>query len=211
MDYILRVFNDEVFGVKSALRRAKYPMLTEVPDFDFPAIDDLTSARGEAISMKNTDINRGIRLGNSPYGHGDDKFLRQIYVGMDITAPRFWWQEFATYGFHVGNSQSTMHKAAKIDFRKICNPYVDSRMMDIFEDILREYIENPTVENLERFKSNMPEGIMLTTGITTNYGQLKTIYYQRRNHKLPEWHVFCDWIETLPYAKEFGVCGKYEG
>ena len=83
--------------------------------------------------------------------------------------------------------------------------------MDIFEEILHEYIENPTVENLERFKSNMPEGIMLTTGITTNYGQLKTIYYQRRNHRLPEWHVFCDWIESLPYTKEFGVCGKYEG
>ena len=211
MDYILRVFNDEVFGVKSALRRAKYPMLTEVPDFDFPAIDDLTSARGEAISMKNTDINRGIRLGNSPYGHGDDKFLRQIYVGMDVTAPRYWWQEFDTYLFKVKNSQSTMHKGKSIDYSTRANPFVSRGLLKIFDEINAEYIKNPTTENLQRAKANMPEGIMLTAGITTNYAQLKTIYYQRRNHKLPEWHVFCDWIETLPYAKEFGVCGKYEG
>ena len=210
MDCAIRIFNDEVLGAKSALRRAQYPMLVEVPDFDFPAIDDLTSARGEAISMKNTDINRGIRLGNSPYGHGDDKFLRQIFVSMDITASRYWWQEFDTYGFVVKNSQSTMHKGVKFEYSKYTNPFVDERVLKLFEEINNEYIKNPTTENLQRAKSNMPEGVMLTAGITTNYAQLKTIYYQRRNHRLPEWHVFCDWIESLPYAKEFGVCGKYE-
>lgn len=206
MNYILRIFNDDVYGIKSALRRAQYPMLTEVPEFYFPVIDNL-SGREETLTDK--EIKRGIRLGNSPQGHGDDKFLRQIYVGMDITAPRYWWQEFDTYSYTTKNSQSTMHKGTKIDYSKCTNKFVDEKLLARFEEINDEYIKNPTTENLQRAKSNMPEGVMLTAGIVTNYAQLKTIYYQRRHHRLPEWHIFCDWIETLPYAKEFGICGKY--
>ena len=195
----IKIFNVQVWGVREALIRAKYPMETmvnEAMDRDSRQIEDL--------------LDLGGRLGGSPIGHGDDKFLRQIMVGFDVLAPRYWWAQFDTYGvFTTKNSQSTMHKGKALDYDLLANQYVDPFILARFKDLVAQYQDNPTTDNLLKVKSNLPEGIRLAAGITTNYAQLKTIYYQRKNHRLPEWHDFCSWIASLPYAKELQVTAKY--
>ena len=191
----ISVFNVQVYGIREALIRAGYPMATVVNqsmESDPRQIEDM--------------LRLGNTLGSSPIGHGDDKFLRQIMVSFDVLAPRYWWAQFDTYGvFTTKNSQSTMHKGKALDYDAMANPYVDPFILARFKDIVARYIDNPCEKTLLAVKSNMPEGIRLAAGITTNYAQLKTMYYQRKNHRLPEWRGFCHWIESLPYAKQLGV------
>ena len=105
-----------------------------------------------------------------------------------------------------------MHKLNKFKIADQCNTYVDQRIIDILQEKVDEY--NALLErkntgkeniNLDELKTahlkmlyNIPSGFELTAGMTTNYQQLKTIYRQRRNHALPDWQMFCDWIEPLP-------------
>lgn len=193
----ISVFNVKVTGIREALIRASYPMKDVVNQYmegDTREIEDM--------------LRLGNTLGNSPHAHGDDKFLRQINVGFDLLAPRYFWQEFATYHHTVMNSQSTMHKGKSLDYDSMANKYVDPFILARFKEIVAQYTKDSSEKNLLRVKSNLPEGIRLTAGITTNYAQLKTMYYQRKTHRLPEWREFCEWVESLPYAVELGVTGK---
>jgi hypothetical protein len=194
----INIFNVKVWGVREALLRAFYPMETVVSE------DMSLDARTIPMLIKDKPVLKA--LGKSPVGHGDDKFLRQITVGFDLLAPRYFWAEFDTYHYTVKNSQSTMHKGRMLDYKKLANGYVDNVILARFQSIVEEYNADPTTANLQRLKSNMPEGIRLAAGITTNYAQLKTIFFQRAHHRLPEWHVFCSFIKTLPYAEQLGVC-----
>ena len=190
----LSIFNTQVWGVREALIRAGYPMkdvVNQNMDLDPRTIEDM--------------LRLGNSLGRSPIGHGDDKFLRQIQVGFDMLAPRYFWAQFDTYHHTVKNSQSTMHKGKSLDYDRMANAYVDPFVLARFKEIVAKYQENPSEETLLAVKSNMPEGIRLAAGVTTNFAQLKTIYYQRKNHRLPEWRSFCEWIASLPYAKVLGV------
>lgn len=189
----MRIFNEQVHGVDTALARAGYPLMEEVPDMHKLLTDFYPLYK------------RGKRLGKTPISHGDDKFLRMITVDFDVTAPRYWWQEFDTYHHTVKMSQSTMHRLTKMDVSKMVNAYVLPDVIRIVENLIDNYKACPTTVNFLRLKSNLPEGFELTAGITTNYAQLKTMYYQRRNHKLPEWQEFCSWITTLPFVYDFGV------
>lgn len=194
-----KVFNlGGPYGMTEALIGAGYPMQTEVGEMP----DDLTV--DEYIKL----IRRGKRLGNSPHGHGDDKFLRQIIVGFDVQAPRYWWQEFDTYTFTVKNSQSTMHRGTKMQLKKRMGENTTKEAVDLLYKLANEYNNDQTEENFLKYKANLPEGFMITARVVTSYAQLKTIYYQRKHHRLPEWRAFCHWIETLPNAIAFGVCGK---
>ena len=197
-DRLFKVFNTNVYGIREALIRAGYPMATVVNE-------DMTLDRREVEDM----LRLGSNLGHSPVGHGDDKFLRQIPVTFDILAPRYFWAQFDTYGvFTTKNSQSTMHKGKALDYGRIADADVDPFILAKFQEIVKHYQENPTEENLMRVKANMPEGICLAAGISTNYAQLRTMYYQRKNHRLPQWRWFCEeFITSLPYANELGVCG----
>ena len=145
------------------------------------------------------------------------KFLRQIFVATDITAPLYWWKEADTYKVGtVANSTSTMHKLASTPIT------IDCFEMDDFSDdnyvLAIEEKWNETVEYLEflRQKYNetkdkrywkelirlLPESWLQTRTVTMNYENLLNMYHQRKNHKLTEWHKFCEWISELPYAKE---------
>ena len=197
-DRLFKVFNTNVYGIREALIRAGYPMATVVNE-------DMTLDRREVEDM----LRLGGNLGHSPIGHGDDKFLRQIPVTFDILAPRYFWAQFDTYGvFTTKNSQSTMHKGKALDYGRIADVDVDPFILAKFQEIVKHYQDNPTEENLMRVKANMPEGICLAAGISTNYAQLRTMYYQRKTHRLPQWRWFCEeFITSLPYANELGVCG----
>lgn len=197
----IKIFNVQVSkdNIREALIRATYPMaelVNEDMSRDRRTIEDL--------------LRLGKNLGSSPIGHGDDKYLRQIHVDYDMLSPRYFQAQHDTYGvFTVKNSQSTMHKGKKLDYDLLANAYVDPFILARFKVIVKEFEKDPTTRNLQRVKSNLPEGIRLAAGYSTSYAQLKTIYYQRRTHRLPEWQEFCDWIETLPYARELGVTTRY--
>ena len=108
-----------------------------------------------------------------------------------------------------------MHKLQNMKPRQQCNRYVDPRAIDVLNEKIAEYnrllnvrkegiaVANDTLKEARlEMLYNIPSGFELTAAMTTNYRQLKTIYQQRRNHTLPDWQMFCDWIETLPHFLE---------
>lgn len=164
-------------------------------------------------------------------GTSDRKFLRQIMVSVDITAPLYWWKEFDTYKVGtVANSTSTMHKLASTPITFDCfemddfenlrvydnEPYnTDTFVTDIWDDIINycetlrlRYNETKDKKYWKELIRILPEGWLQTRTVTLNYEVLRNIYFQRRYHKLTEWHRFCEWIESLPYGKELIT---YEG
>lgn len=145
------------------------------------------------------------------------KFLRQIYVSFDVTLPRYVWSEFDTYQFVTKNSCSTMHKLLQKDtaialedfvYDEIEEPLMEAivQRLNIFR---RLYFNDATPDKneiLRRAKQILPEGYLQKRTVATNYEQICNIYYQRKNHRLPEWRVVCGFIENLPYAYELIMC-----
>lgn len=176
-----------VYGLENSIRRAKFPMSVDT--------DTLNSTMTLGISS----------LARSHAGEGHDQWLTGVIVQFDLTFSNKVWVEAERYHFFdFVSSQSTMHRIAKFDFDQTYNEYVDSRIIKIMKEKLDAY-NNETDEDIRRemylglLYSN-PAGCMITAGMTTNYRQLKTIYHQRKNHRLPEWRAFCRWIESLPYS-----------
>lgn len=149
------------------------------------------------------------------------KFLRQIFVTVDITAPLFWYKEFDTYKIGTtANSTSTMHTLAKYPITLDCfeiadyNPSLtlrDETKLDMNVDILIDYLEQLRQmylnTNDKRYWKELvrwlPNGWLQKRTITMSYANLRNIYFQRKDHKLSEWWSFCDWIRVLPYSNEF--------
>lgn len=191
------VSNVKVFGLEDSIKAAKYPMSVDI----------------DLLNDKMTD---GIyKLGMAPRGSGHDNFLKGIIVQFDLTFTNKIWPEAERYHwFDFVSSQSTMHRISKFDLDKSYISYVDSRIIDIMKEKVNKYNELVNVpdcsnpEYNDKVKEayleilyNNPAGFKLTARMTTNYQQLKTIYGQRKTHRLPEWRVFCSWLETLPYSE----------
>lgn len=183
------ITNVNVYGFENAIKCSKYPMSVD-------------------ISTLNADITNTVKkLGNAQKGSGHDNFLKGIIVQFDLTMTPKMSVELERYHFiDFISSQSTMHRITKFDLDKAYIEYVDKRIIDIMKDKVTQYNNETDKEKKEKLYLEIlysnPCGFKLTAGMTTNYQQLKTIYYQRKNHRLPEWRTFCDWIETLPYFKE---------
>ena len=143
-------------------------------------------------------------------GSDHRKFLRQIIVSMDITAPLYWWKEFDTYKVGtVANSTSTMHKIQAKEFSRedfSCDRMSEDALKVL--DSVIEYLEGERVKfNETKEKQHwhnmiqlLPSSFNQMRTVTMNYEVLINIYYARRNHKLAEWHTLCDHIKALPYA-----------
>ena len=147
--------------------------------------------------------------------------LTGIIAQFDLTFSNKAWVEAERYHFFdFVSSQSTMHRITKFDLDKAYNEYVDKRIVDIMKEKVDAYnslcdstqvfanIEGINEDIAEKKKRmyleilySNPAGFELTAGMTTNYRQLKTIYAQRKDHRLPEWREFCRWIETLPHSE----------
>ena len=185
--------NVQVYGLQESIRRAKYPMATNT----------------EILSG---DLTNGIKaLGNSKKGEGHDQFLTGIIVQFDLTFTIKAWTEGERYHFlDFVSSQSTMHRIAKFDVEKQVISYVTQNTINEVNRLKDIYNNNPTSENYLTLLYNVPVGFKLTAGMTTNYRQLKTIYSQRKTHRLPEWREVCNWIETLPMFKELCLGGNDE-
>jgi len=183
------VSNVKVYGFDDSIKASKYPM----------AVD---------IAKCTSDVTNNVRkLATCATGTGHDNFLNGIIVQFDLTFTIKAWVEAERYHFlDFVSSQSTMHRIAKFDPEEQCNEYVHAGTVSIVKGLVDCYNDNPTPENYLRLLYNIPVGFRLTARMTTNYRQLKTIYQQRRTHRLPEWRAFCAWVEELPYS--YFITGK---
>ena len=162
------------------------------------------------------DVDFGHRLAVSGSDHR--KFLRQVFVSVDITAPLYWWKEFDTYKVGtVANSCSTMHKIHAKAFHRddFSHDRLDEGGLALL-DATVAYLEGERRKFLADKEDRQPWHNMIQMlpssynqmrTVTLNYENLINIYYARRNHKLAEWHTLCDWILTLPCAREW-ICVK---
>ena len=201
---MLKVEHVSVMNIENAIRGARNPMNS------WDRIDSYYDAQRNYVLGEN-DLGLAIRLAHAGSDHR--KFLRQIFVSVDITAPLYWWKEFDTYKVgHVANSTSTMHKIHAKPFSRedfSCDRLDEGGLAML--DTIISYLEAERSRFLadkedRRSWHNMiqilPTSYNQMRTVSLNYENLINIYYARRNHKLAEWHILCDWIMTLPYAKQ---------
>ena len=206
---MLTVANSSVMNIDNAIRGARNPMNSWGKSDSYYAEDG-------SFVLGPVDLDFGHRLAVSGSDHR--KFLRQVFVSVDITAPLYWWKEFDTYKVGtVANSTSTMHKIHTKPFTR--DDFSHDRMDEgglALLDATIAYLEAERQKFLADKEKRQPWHNMIQTlpssynqmrTITMNYENLINIYYARRNHKLAEWHTLCDWILTLPCAKEW-ICVK---
>lgn len=179
--------NIKVYGLEDSIKRSKYPMSTD-------------------IDLLNSDITSTINsLATTRIGEGHDNFLNGIIVQFDLTFTVKAWTELQRYHFiDFVSSQSTMHRITKFNLDEAYIKYTDSRIVEIMKNLVDDYNNSTEEEKKEKYLKVLysnPCGMKLTAGMTTNYRQLKTIYKQRKNHKLPEWRIFCKQIEELPHSE----------
>ena len=178
------VNNVKVYGLEESVKASKYPMSVDVES----CTDEIT----ETVT----------KLATSEKGSGHDNFLNGLIVQFDLTFSIKAWVEAQRYHFiDFVSSQSTMHRIALMDIEEQCNEFVHPSTLLITKELLANYKKKPTIENYLKLLYNVPVGLRYTARMTTNYRQLKTIYSQRKNHRLPEWREFCSWVETLPHAE----------
>ena len=143
-----------------------------------------------------------VKIAQAPQGSGHDNWLNGVVVQFDLTCSLKMWTQLQRYHFiDFVSSQSTMHSVLKFEPKEHCNRYVTQAAIDNMVELMGQYNAQPSAENYLRLLYNIPSGYELTARMTTNYRQLKTIYAQRYNHRLPEWRDFCAWIETLPESR----------
>ena len=179
-----------VYGLDESIKASKYPM----------AVDT------EQCTNEITDRTRS--LATCEKGSGHDQFLTGIIVQFDLTFSVKAWVEAERYNFlDFVSSQSTMHRIASLDVDEQCNEYVTENTKKELQKMKDAYNADKTPENYLKLRYNVPGGFRITARMTTNYRQLKTIYWQRKTHRLPEWREFCKWVETLP-CSEFITGGQ---
>lgn len=184
--------NVRVYGLENSFRVSKFPMSANHLKCDesfTPRIKSLANAKG---------------------GSGHDNFLKGIVVQFDFTATNKIWVEAERYHFFdIVSSQSTMHKLKDMDLDECFIKYTDKRIVEIMKELQKEFNEANTKdstaeERKEAFYKllySCPCGLLITAGISTNYLQLKTMYHQRKGHRLDEWSVdFVNFVNTLPYS-----------
>ena len=201
MIYIDKV---SVMNLENAVRGARNPMNS------WGRSDSFYDEKGNYVLGPN-DLDLAMRLAKA--GNDHRKFLRQIFVSVDITAPLYWWKEFDTYKVGtVANSCSTMHKIHHKPFERSdfsCEK-MDEGALKVLDTVI-EFMEAERVKFCED-KKNKQAWINMIQMLPTSYNQMRTVtlnyenlinmYYARRTHKLHEWHDLCDWIMTLPYAEQ---------
>ena len=183
-DSMLHIRNIQIYDLADSVRASKFPMSVD-PD-----------------SESSVDGVRQDKLAQCKPGTGHDNFMQGIRVAfdMDITAKALVEAERYHF-FDIVSSTSTMHRITKFDLDKCYCKYVDAGMRVVMKRLVNTYNEDPSDENYLKILYSNPAGFIYTIRFTTNYRQLKTIYIQRKNHRLPEWREFCKWIETLPHSE----------
>ena len=228
---MIKFENTEVLGWEHAIRGMRNPMNSwEKSDSGYRHYSNLTHTDMGLVNYQQSiddefelgpnDLDLMKRLRNAGTDHR--KFMRMITVYVDLTAPLYWWKEFDTYKVGtVANSCSTMHKihAKEFTLENFSHEHLDIRTIEVLKniiDVLNDYRNlyvnyNPDDFEIKGCPSKkliwwqmiqlLPTSYNQRRTVMLNYEVLANIYKSRRNHKLDEWHTFCEWIETLPYSE----------
>lgn len=203
---MLWVDKTAVMNLENAMRGARNPLNS------WEKSDSCYDGKQQYILGEN-DLGLAKRLCRAGSDHR--KFIRQIFVSVDITAPIYWWKEYDTYKVGTtANSTSTMHKIHSKPFTmsdfstehmtKQAKEQME-QMIACLEEIRLAYLESKDKELWYSLIQLLPSSYHQLRTCTMSYENLVSMYYARKSHKLQEWHIFCDWIEELPYFKELFI------
>ena len=201
---MIKIERFSVMNLENAMRGARNPLNS------WSRMDSYYDENHQYILGPN-DLDLAVRLRRAGSDHR--KFLRQVMVSADVTAPLYWWKEYDTYKVGtVANSTSTMHKIHSKPFSR--EDFSTDHMTEptlAFMDQVIEKLEEIRLRYLQEGKKTqdwydmiqlLPSSYNQMRTCSLNYETLINIYYARKDHKLQEWHSFCDWIASLPYGKE---------
>ncbi len=191
---MIRITKDIVYGLEESVKCIRYSFN---PNYTIE-VD---------VEMSDKQLKVAKNCFTAPGGSGHDSALKGVIVQFDLEAPHYWLPQIMRYHWvDFIMSTSKMHSLTKMDLDEVCTPEVLPHVKEVLNSMLSEYNECDDKDEKKKLwkiiLANCPLGLMLRARISTNYMQLKTIYHQRKNHKLGEWHTFCEWIETLPRFKE---------
>lgn len=185
-----KIENVEIYGINKSIISSGNAMRTVMDD--------------NSKQPSDKDLQRAIKLANTETGAGHDNFLNGIIIQFDLYAPLYMWKQIQRYHFlDFISSQSTMHRLTKFKVSECCVEDTDEVILARYQVLLDEY-NNLVEKDNKKWRTlvaSLPCGFVLGATMTTNYRQLKTIYHQRKNHKLDEWKDFCKWIESLPKSE----------
>ncbi len=208
---MIKLERTSVMNLENAMRGARNPMNS------WNRMDSRYDEDGSYVLGPN-DLDLAVRLRKAGSDHR--KFIRQIFVSVDITAPLYWWKEYDTYKVAtVANSTSTMHKIHSRPFAidDFSHDHLTAAGLAVMEDMVAKleeirlrYVADKKKEDWYDLIQLLPSSYNQMRTCTLNYETLVNIYYARRNHKLEEWHTFCRWIESLPYAREIIIGAETE-
>ena len=209
----MKFLHSETYGWKSAFHGLRNPLES------WAKSDSIVDTRTGDFILGQKDLDLAHRMIKA--GTSDSKFLRQIFVSVDITAPMYWWSQFDTYKIGTtANSTSKMHKLASTPITKQCFESDDYQITPVFdknfytsddawkeiiticETLRKKYNETKDKRYWKELIRILPESWLQTRTVTMNYAVLRNMYAQRQNHRLTEWHQFCDWVKRLPYAEQ---------
>lgn len=208
---MIRIEKTKVMNLEMAMHGARNPMNS------WARSDSYYDQDGNYVLGPN-DLDLAMRLRVAGSDHR--KYLRMVFVAVDVTAPLYWWKEYDTYKIStVANSTSTMHKIAAKAFSMedfSCDHMTPATkefmqtVIDRLEEIRQRYLTTKSKDDWYDMIELLPESYNQTRTCTLNYENLINIYFARKDHKLAEWHTYCDWIRSLPYAKELILGEKPE-
>ena len=193
---MVHIENWKVYDLKESVIAARNAMRLTPPEY---TDDEFEAALPRAAKL--------AKLGG---GSGHSNFRKGIRVSFDIKYPNYFSPELQRYGFmDIVCSSSKMHKLTSMNMDCCFNEFVTDDSKSQMKNLIQIYNYDKTHDNFMRVLSNCPLGIELFMRCSTNYEQLATIYRQRKNHRLTEWHDFCDWIKSLPFA-DILITGEYD-
>lgn len=203
---MIKIERTSVANFENAMRGARNPLNS------WSRYDSYFDENGNFVFGEN-DLSLAKRLCRAGTDHR--KFVRMIFVSVDVTAPMYWWKEYDTYKVGtVANSTSTMHKITSKPF-EMSDFSVDhmnedgikamEKVIETLESLRLRYLETNDKTIWYTIIQLLPSSYNQMRTCTLNYENLCNIYYARRNHKLQEWHTYCDWITELPYFKELFI------
>ena len=200
--YTEREWEEEVRNLKLNMEFSLNRMLEDTNKFLVKELNELIGNK-----ENNTDyyravkhMKRALNLGSAKSGSGHSNFCKGILVSFNMKADQSFWLQWERYNFqNTVSSHSSMYCITKFDADDVFSEYVDPRVLEVLKELIDEYNNNPTPENFHKVIHNCPEGLQLTRRVTTNYLQLKTMYEQRKHHKMFAWNEdFVRLVESLP-------------
>lgn len=202
MEAKMKFENTQIFNIEGAIRGMRFAMKSEGDSIE------------DRIGERDLDLALRLCKAADKENRAHAKFLRQIFVSVDISAPRYLWQEISTYKISTTeNSESTMHKLisdiehlTENDFQITYYTTLDFLRNNIIPELQRIGLDPdiPKAQKLIMLKQILPESYIQKRHWTGNYEVIQNMYHQRKKHRLDDWNTdFVNWVKTLPYAAEF--------